>query len=153
MEQPSNNNLNPNSNDVQDNITSSNNTTNPLSQSLDAFSDKIATTTTTTTSSNTRTYLDVHTHPSLPRVDSTASFVAEACHIEDVNAGCQLHSHPSDIALSRYTVVHGVLLREGQARPDTEEGRQQYREYSNDGKRGRFFLNNRLSFSRCGERV
>lgn len=49
-------------------------------------------------------YLDVNSRGSLPRVDSTASFIAEACHIEDVDAGCQIHSHPSDIGLSRHYV-------------------------------------------------
>ena len=49
-------------------------------------------------------YLGVNSGSSLPRVDSTASFIAEACHIEDVDAGCQIHSHSSDIGLSRHYV-------------------------------------------------
>lgn len=113
---------------IQDNIISS---TNIPHSTFDGPEGQAATSAATISMSTTRTYLDVHVHPTLSRVDSTASFVAEACHIEDVNTGCQLHSHPSDIALSRYTVVNGIILREGQ---------QQHRLNSNDGTRGRFFL-------------
>ena len=120
---------------IRDNVISGSNTTNSPLQSPGAHTEQ----TSSTTTPIPRTYLDVHSHPSLPRVDSTASFVAEACHIEDVNAGCQLHSHPSDIALSRYTVVNGHLLREGQPRPEAEEGQQQHRIPSIEEKRGQFF--------------
>lgn len=120
----------------QDDLISCSNTTNSPPEPPDALTEQTATIPATTTTPHARTYLDVHAHSPLPRVDSTASFAAEACHIEDVNAGCQLHSHPSDIALSHYTVAHGVLLREGQGRPEAEEGQQQHSLYPCDGKKG-----------------
>ena len=64
-------------------------------------------------------HLDANSGHSLPRVDSTASFIAEACHIEDVDAGCQMHSHPSDIGLSRHHVDRDSV---GDGIPDTQEG-------------------------------
>ncbi|KAI5803994.1 Sec23-binding domain of Sec16-domain-containing protein [Peziza echinospora] len=37
-------------------------------------------------------------HGTLPRIESELS-VAEACHIEDINTGCEVHRHPSDMHL------------------------------------------------------
>jgi len=65
-------------------------------------------------------YLDVNSGGSLPRVDSTASFIAEACHIEDVDAGCQIHSHSSDIGLSRHYMDGNSARRDGI--PEVQEG-------------------------------
>ena len=71
---------------------------------------------------------------SLPRVDSSASFVAEACHIEDVDAGCQIHSHPSDTGLARYTTVNGASDQDGEEviseTQRVQEYRQEFREDS-----------------------
>ncbi|KAF8462130.1 Sec23-binding domain of Sec16-domain-containing protein [Kalaharituber pfeilii] len=62
---------------------------------------------------------------SLPRVASSASFVAEACHIEDVNAGCQVHTHSSDIGLPRHSVGGGFSTQGQQPIPESKETEQQ----------------------------
>lgn len=69
-------------------------------------------------------FLGVNSNSSLPRVESTASFTAEACHIEDVDAGCQIHSHPSDIGLSRHN-VNGQPLGEETVVIEEEEGQRE----------------------------
>lgn len=60
-------------------------------------------------------HLDVDSETSLPRVASSASFAPEACHIEDVDTGCQLHSHPSDLGLSRFNSNESTALVDSEA--------------------------------------